>query len=111
MGQGVNTKAAQVVASTLGIPIDKVMIKANNCHIGPNTRTTGASISTNLTTWTVFKACEDLKAKMEPIKKKLPSNTSWEKLVEDCWKNSIDLTGNYKPFPGENLENYSVWGV
>lgn len=42
-GQGVNTKVAQVVAYTLGIPYELVRVKATNNHITANSGITGTS--------------------------------------------------------------------
>lgn len=45
IGQGINTKAAQVAAYTLGIPLDMVAVKASNTFDGANSICTGASVT------------------------------------------------------------------
>lgn len=47
-GQGINTKAAQVAAYTLGISLDMVSVKATNNVIGANAITTGGSVTSDL---------------------------------------------------------------
>lgn len=48
MGQGLNTKVAQVVASTLGIALDKVRVQPSNSTASPNTAITGGSVGSEL---------------------------------------------------------------
>ncbi|CAL8110877.1 unnamed protein product [Orchesella dallaii] len=48
MGQGINTKVAQVVAHALNIPIDTVRIKPSNNLVSPNAGISGASVSSEL---------------------------------------------------------------
>lgn len=48
MGQGINTKVAQVVAYTLKIPMDKVKIKPTNTFISPNAAITGGACTSEL---------------------------------------------------------------
>lgn len=48
MGQGVNTKAIQVAAHTLGLPITMIKVKPTNSLTGPNSVVTGGSITSEL---------------------------------------------------------------
>ncbi len=48
MGQGINTKVAQVVAYTLNIPLDSIVVKPANSLISPNTAFTAASVSSEM---------------------------------------------------------------
>ena len=43
MGQGINTKAAQVASHILGLPMDKISIKPTNNMTAPNAIVTGGS--------------------------------------------------------------------
>lgn len=45
MGQGVNTKVAQVAAYTLGIPLDMIVVKASNTFQAANNIIAGASVA------------------------------------------------------------------
>ena len=44
MGQGLNTKVAQVVAKELGIGVDMIRVKPTNNVVGPNNSVTGGSM-------------------------------------------------------------------
>lgn len=48
MGQGINTKVAQVVAYTLNIPLDNIIVKPTNSTISPNTAFTAASVTSEM---------------------------------------------------------------
>ena len=48
MGQGMNTKAAQVAAHILGIPLEKISIKPTNTMTAPNAIVTGGSIGSEI---------------------------------------------------------------
>ncbi|KAF2353566.1 CO dehydrogenase flavoprotein C-terminal [Trinorchestia longiramus] len=47
MGQGINTKVAQVAAAILGVPMDLIKIKPTNTVIGANSMVTGGSYGTD----------------------------------------------------------------
>lgn len=54
MGQGINTKIAQVAASTLGIPLEKISIKPTNTMTAPNAIVTGGSIGSEISCFVDF---------------------------------------------------------
>lgn len=47
MGQGINTKAAQCAAFTLGIPLNQITIQATNSKTVPNASASGGSITSD----------------------------------------------------------------
>ena len=49
MGQGINTKVAQVAAMTLGIPLEMVKVKPCSTLTNANTLTTGGSTTSEAT--------------------------------------------------------------
>jgi xanthine dehydrogenase/oxidase len=54
MGQGLNTKVAQTVASVLEIPLDKVSVKPTNSFTTPNDIVTGGSIGSEISCFVSF---------------------------------------------------------
>ncbi|KAK3581556.1 hypothetical protein CHS0354_031896 [Potamilus streckersoni] len=90
MGQGLNTKVAQVCAYELGIPISMINVKASNSIIGANSVTTGGSITSESCCQGVVNCCQDLLQRMAPVKAKITDPT-WLKIVQECAVEGIDL--------------------
>ncbi|KAI5643278.1 molybdopterin-binding domain of aldehyde dehydrogenase domain-containing protein [Phthorimaea operculella] len=90
MGQGVNTKAAQVAAYLLKIPLEKVQIKPNDTIIAPNGFISGASLTSQSILAGIQNACEELLQRLEPARKEL-NNPTWEELVKKAFDMSINL--------------------
>lgn len=109
MGQGINTKAVQIAAYFLKIPVEKIKIKGNNTIIGPNAFITGGSIGSQNAGIAVQRACEDLLARLEPFRTATP-NASWEEIVTTAYNADVDLQGH--GFVGFNdAQEYNVYGV
>ncbi|XP_072939910.1 xanthine dehydrogenase-like [Epargyreus clarus] len=109
MGQGLNTKVAQVCAYTLKIPVDKVSIKPSTSFTSPNTMTTGGSIGSECVSFATMKACEILLKRLEPLK---DGTSSWEELIQKAYQSGVDLqaTYMYSSRPDE-LQTYQVYAV
>ncbi|XP_026741864.1 xanthine dehydrogenase-like [Trichoplusia ni] len=109
IGQGINTKAAQIAAYMLGVPIDKIIIKENNTIVSPNSNVSGGSLTTQNIIMGVEKCCVQLLARLEPIRKQM-QNPSWEELIKKSFEKYVDLQAH--GFTGENdIQNYTVYGV
>lgn len=109
MGQGINTKAAQVCAYTLGIPLDKVSVKPSTTITSPNNMVTGGSIGSECVAFAVNKACEILMERLKPIKAKM-NNPSWEQLVQQAYLENVDLQASYLNTTKE-IKPYEIYGV
>ena len=59
MGQGINTKVAQVVAKELGVPMSIIRVKAASSIMAPNNSTTGGSTGSE-SCCKVIKKCHGL---------------------------------------------------
>ena len=113
IGQGINTKVAQVAAMTLGIPMVMIQIKACSTLTSPNSIATGGSTTSELNCLVrhqlaqvvdiacslaclqaVMKACQTLKDRMKPVKDKNP-DASWRDLVALCSDQGIDLSAKF----------------
>ncbi|RZC34943.1 indole-3-acetaldehyde oxidase-like, partial [Asbolus verrucosus] len=111
MGQGINTKAAQVCSYKLGIPVEKISVKPSNNLIAPNAIMSGGSVTSETVCNGVIKACDILIKRMEPIKNEL-KNASWEELVKKCHSEFINLSASSIAGPKEpGIENYNIYGV
>uniref|UniRef100_A0A1Y9HAI9 Uncharacterized protein n=1 Tax=Anopheles farauti TaxID=69004 RepID=A0A1Y9HAI9_9DIPT len=109
IGQGINTKAAQVAAYTLGIPLEKIAIKPSTSMTSPNAAMTGGSMTSEAVCYAVKKGCEILNTRLQPVKNEL-KNASWEQITQTCYSRDIDLSvlGLFK---NSDLKPYSIWGV
>ncbi|XP_047998050.1 indole-3-acetaldehyde oxidase-like [Leguminivora glycinivorella] len=110
MGQGINTKVAQVAAYMLGVALEKVSIKSSTSFTSPNSMTTGASIGSECVAFATVKACEILLKRLEPIQAKM-GKPSWEELVEKAFKAGIDLQASHMYSSNDGVKPYFIYGV
>jgi xanthine dehydrogenase large subunit len=75
MGQGLVTKVAQIVASELGVPLERVKIMATSTGKVPNTSPTAASSGTDLNGEAARDACRALLARLAPFRERNPRAT------------------------------------
>ncbi|XP_039446739.1 uncharacterized protein LOC120426101 [Culex pipiens pallens] len=106
MGQGINTKVAQVTAFALGIPLKKVSVKPAVSFVTPNNFATGSSITSEAVCHAAKKACDILLERMQPIRKDNP-NASWETIVQKSYAKHIDLCAEAASGQGE-IPNYLI---
>lgn len=89
MGQGLNTKIAQIAAAELGVDVSRIKVNATNTSKVPNTSATAASAGTDLNGMAVKNAVDKLKkriaevmavefSKQRPEKQSLPENIIFE---------------------------------
>lgn len=109
MGQGLNTKMVQVVSHFLGIPTDKITVKASNSLNNANDVGTVASITSEVSCYVVKKACEELMERLKPTREENP-NATWEELVEIAYQRNVDLSAT-SFFKLEDLQTYFTYGM
>ncbi|KAG5888275.1 hypothetical protein JTB14_025195 [Gonioctena quinquepunctata] len=111
MGQGINTKAAQVCAYKLGISVDQIQIRPSYNLVVPNCNDTGGSITSEHICYAISKACDNLLARMNPIKHTMSSPT-WKEWVNECYTANIQLTDTATFTIDEpGIQIYNVWGL
>lgn len=93
MGQGLHTKVAQIAASSFNIPLSSVFISETSTDKVPNASPTAASASSDMYGAAVLDACEQIKARMEPITSK-HNFSSFQELVTACHMERIDLSAH-----------------
>nr|GMD12939.1 xanthine dehydrogenase 1-like isoform X1 [Ipomoea batatas]GMD16352.1 xanthine dehydrogenase 1-like isoform X1 [Ipomoea batatas] len=93
MGQGLHTKVAQIAASSFNIPLSAVFISETSTDKVPNASPTAASASSDMYGAAVLDACEQIKARMEPIASNRTFN-SFKELVIACYLERIDLSAH-----------------
>nr|XP_043631064.1 xanthine dehydrogenase 1-like [Erigeron canadensis] len=93
MGQGLHTKVAQIAASAFEIPLSSVFISETSTDKVPNASPTAASASSDMYGAAVLDACNQIKARMEPIAS-LKKHSSFMELVIACYLERIDLSAH-----------------
>ncbi|XP_002000301.2 aldehyde oxidase 4 isoform X1 [Drosophila mojavensis] len=110
MGQGINTKVAQVAALVLGVPLERVRIETTNTIIGANSFVTANSMASELVGIAVRKCCDKLNKRLEPVKRRLGSQASWPQVVEAAFNQSISLIAT-ESFKRGDQSDYSIYGL
>lgn len=86
MGQGLNTKIAQIAAAELGVSLDRIKVNATNTSKVPNTSATAASAGTDLNGMAVKNAIDKLRSRILKLmsaefSKSNPQNPSREENI------------------------------
>ncbi|XP_026741863.1 xanthine dehydrogenase/oxidase-like [Trichoplusia ni] len=111
MGQGINTKCAQICAYYLNIPVENIQVKSTNTIISPNCVESGASLTSQNIGLGVFRCCMKLLKRLEPIKAEMP-NASWIEVIQTANDSKIDL--QVQDFITEDdpaRYDYNVFGI
>ena len=112
MGQGINTKVAQVCGYMFGIPLEKISVKPSTSYTSPNAMATGASVGSECVAFATVKACEILLERLAPIREMM-GKPSWEDLVQKCYTVGVDLQASYMYSSKDDgeVKPYDVYGV
>lgn len=111
MGQGLNTKAAQVCAYTLDIPLEYVSVIPSYSFTCANSCFSGSSITSESVCFSIIKACKILKERLQPIKDQM-TNPTWKELVFKAGEEMVDMTVSYMMTDREpELKPYSAYAV
>lgn len=110
MGQGINTKIAQVCGHLLGVPIDKISVKPTSSFVIPNIIATGGSIGSECVSFAAVKACGILNERLDPIKKKM-KNANWNDIIVEAFGSGINLQASYMYSPNDGVKPYDIYGV
>ena len=112
MGQGTNTKIAQLVANELGLPFKKIKITSTNTSKVPNTSASAASSTTDLNGAAALDAVSKIKKNLEKFinkkynfknKKIIYENSlvkfnnksfKFESIIKDAYLNRISLSSS-----------------
>ncbi|CAG5132650.1 unnamed protein product, partial [Candidula unifasciata] len=106
MGQGINTKAIQVCAYKLGIPVDKIRVAKSSSLMNANSSFTGGSTTSEIICLAVINCCDVLNARMATCKASL-DNPTWEELVGKCFVEGVNLTSQH--WPEKVIDHYSCY--
>lgn len=106
MGQGLNTKIAQLAANTLGISMERIRVTGNNSDAIVNAPATAASTGYDLNGGAVEKACRTLRTRLENFCRELEQfnprdciqhwrydwAANWQEIIFKAWYNRVSLS-------------------
>ncbi|XP_075976749.1 xanthine dehydrogenase-like [Anticarsia gemmatalis] len=110
MGQGINTKAAQVCAYMFGIPVEKISVKPSSSITSPNSMATGASVGSECVSFATMKACEIILERLAPVREMM-NNPPWEELIEKAFQIGVDLQASYMYSAKDDVKPYDIYGA
>lgn len=116
IGQGINTKVAQAVASALGIDHKLIRVTATATDKVVNGGLTGGSGTSEVTCQAALNACATLNARLDPFrtsdkyKTAVQSNEEWQSLVQSVTSDiSLNVEGWYSPTQNPNGQAFQYF--
>ncbi len=91
MGQGVNTKIRQLVADTLGVALERVVVMQTSTEKNNNTSATAASSAADLNGGAAVDACKRIRARLDAIASKHGPSLPFEALVKLAYQERVSL--------------------
>ncbi|XP_068627552.1 uncharacterized protein [Battus philenor] len=110
MGQGINTKVAQVCAHALNIPLNMVTVKGSDTFTSPNSMASNGSITSECVAFATLKACKELLTRLEPAKKNMVEPT-WDRIIKKSYDDGVNLQVSSMTSQQDPLQGYDVYGV
>jgi len=97
MGQGLNTKVAQIAAQAFGVPLEDVVIGSSDTDKVANGMPTAASMSNDLYGMATLDACQQIITRLDQVRSGMPGAT-FKEVVVAAYFNRVDLSahGFYK---------------
>ncbi|XP_036344556.1 indole-3-acetaldehyde oxidase [Rhagoletis pomonella] len=106
MGQGMNTKIAQLASFELGIPMNMVRFENSNTVNGANSMVTGGSIGSETICFAVRKCCNTIKERLRPVRESL-KNPTWLDVIQSAHSQHISLIANDNCKP-DDMDPYTI---
>eukprot|EP01127_Copromyxa_protea_P020548 TRINITY_DN6897_c0_g1_i1.p1 TRINITY_DN6897_c0_g1~~TRINITY_DN6897_c0_g1_i1.p1 ORF type:complete len:1483 (-),score=356.31 TRINITY_DN6897_c0_g1_i1:3-4016(-) len=103
IGQGIDTKVAQIVAFKLGVPLTSITVLNHNNATSINAGATGGSVTSSLCCTAAYKACETLNERLAPIRSVLhmtgAGDLTWPELITKALAAGVNLSAQGDVFP------------
>ncbi len=129
MGQGLNTKMAQVAADGLGIDVGKVRVTSTDTQKVPNASATAASSGADINGAAINNACDQMRDRLAEVAARMMScepsevvfaqnkatcgskSVAWKDLIVQAWLDRVGLsvTGFYRT-PDIAYDFNTLWG-
>ena len=113
MGQGLNTKVAQVVAHELRVPFERVRVSATDTHKVANTWATAASTGADVNGKGAQDAARQIRERLDAYAQRTPGGAAlpWEDLVQAAYLARVQLwSDGYYATPGLHWDRQTMQG-
>ena len=113
MGQGLNTKVAQVVAHELGLPLSAVRVTATDTHKVANTSATAASTGSDLNGKAAQAAARTIRERLDAFVAAHPQHAGapWPALVQAAYAGRVQLwSDGFYATPGLHWDRERLQG-
>jgi len=113
MGQGLNTKVAQVVAHELGLPFEAVRCSATDTSKIANTSATAASTGSDLNGKAAQDAARQIRERLERFKAEHPQHAAlpWTELIQQAYLARVQLwSDGFYTTPGLSWDRSTMQG-
>jgi len=91
IGQGIDTKVAQVVSYELGVPLSSITVSKTSTDVLPGGGITAGSHTSSLNCLAAMQACQELNRRLAPVKAGISSTATWQQIVEEASRQGVDL--------------------
>ncbi|KAF4040191.1 Molybdopterin-binding domain of aldehyde dehydrogenase [Phytophthora infestans] len=92
MGQGLHTKVIQVAARAFGISHELVHIEETSTNKVPNSQPSAASMSTDLYGMATLDACEQILARLAPVRQRLGPDASFSDVTNAAYFERVNMS-------------------
>ncbi|KAF3046351.1 hypothetical protein E8E12_003861 [Didymella heteroderae] len=94
MGQGLYTKMCQIAAQELDVPLDAIYTQDSSTYQIANASPTAASSGSDLNGMAVKNACDQLNARLAPIRAKLGPHAKMKEIAHAAYIDRVNLAAN-----------------
>ncbi|XP_059608173.1 xanthine dehydrogenase-like [Phlebotomus argentipes] len=109
LGQGLNTKIAQIAAQTLNIPLSFIKVGPTNDLISNGGTGSVGSQTNQAVGFATQRACKLILERMEPVKREM-GDVPWRELTQECFKRFISMSETHSHRPDEDPIS-PVWAM
>ncbi|BES97399.1 2 iron, 2 sulfur cluster Hypothetical protein [Nesidiocoris tenuis] len=111
MGQGINTKAAQVAARFLGVDMNMITVKPVTTHENPNNSPTAGCQGSDCVSYAIMMCCMEINKRLAPVREKIGKKARWTDVVKEAAAQAINLRCTHMFSPKDNVKPYNIYGV
>ncbi|CAB0016975.1 unnamed protein product [Nesidiocoris tenuis] len=111
MGQGINTKAAQVAARFLGVDMNMITVKPVTTHENPNNSPTAGCQGSDCVSYAIMMCCMEINKRLAPVREKIGKKARWTDVVKEAAAQAINLKCTHMFSPKDNVKPYNIYGV